>query len=101
MLDSEHIDPSSDRVTDMKKLKERLAFLNNKEEKTQEEMDEYISSLTDEQSCKHMIGVRDIINLCNCHLFECKFKSQERFKFEDTMKPECRREDILKLKKIL
>jgi len=89
------------RDENIKKLKEKLAFLNDKEEKTQEESDGYIDSLNDEKMCKHMSSMRDIINLCNNHLFECKFKSKERFKFENSLKPECKREDILRLKRML
>lgn len=101
MLESEQENFTIVRGRDLKRLKERLAILSDKKEKTQEEADEYIDSLKDEQVCKHMENMKDIINLCNNHLFDCKFKSKERFKFENKLKPECRREDILRLKRIL
>lgn len=88
-----------DKVNDIKKLKEKLAFLNKKE--TKEEFNDYINSLIDKDVCKYMSNIRDIINLCNNHLFDCKFKSKERFKFEKKLKPECKREDILRLQRIL
>ncbi len=86
---------------DLKRLKEKLAILSDKKEKNQEQFNNYISKLKDDEMCKHMSNMKDIINLCNNHLFDCKFKSQDRFKFEDSLKPECRREDILRLKRIL
>ena len=86
---------------DLKKLKEKLAALSDKSEKNQQELDNYINSLKDDEVCKYMNNMRDIINLCNNHLFECKFKSKERFRFEKKIKPECRREDVLRLKRIL
>lgn len=93
------VESDTGRIHDIKKLKEKLAFLQKK--KTQKEFEDYINSLNDEEVCKHMSNMRDIINLCNNHLFDCKFKSKERFKFEKKLKPECKREDILRLKSIL
>ncbi len=87
------------KLQDINKLKEKLAFLSKK--KTQQEFNDYINSLEDEEVCKHMSNMRDIINLCNNHLFDCKFKSKERFKFEKKLKPECKREYVLRLKSIL
>ena len=101
MLDSKYKEPDKNTINDIKRLKEKLAFLNKKEEKTQEELNNYISSLNDEEICKYMTSMKDIINLCDNHLFDCKFKSNERFKFQDSLKPECKREDILRLKRIL
>ncbi len=101
MLDFKHKDPKISRDTNITKIKEKLAFLNNKDEKTQEELDDYISCLSDNKTCKYMKDFKDVINLCNNHLFECNFKSKERFKFENSLKPECKRVDILRLKSIL
>lgn len=90
-----------DITTENNKLKEQLALLSDKDEKTQEEFTSYLKKLKDDEICKYMMGFSDIINLCKNHLFECKFKSQERFRYENSLKPECRREDVLKLKKLL
>lgn len=80
----------------LKKLKEK----NNFTERTQSELDQYISSLSKGHKCRHMTGVSEIINLCNNN-FNCKFKGEIYKSFTNNPKKECLRERILKFEKIL
>jgi hypothetical protein len=65
----------------------------------QEEFNSYLRSLKDNERCKFMIGLD--LDLCDFEKFECMFRGKEEFSLKSGMKKECRRERVLKLKKML
>jgi len=84
-----------------RRLKEGLAFITNKEEKRQPEFNKYIRSLFDDEPCKYMTGIRNIVSLCNNTLFNCEFRSRENFNYKGKLKFECQREKTIKLRRVL
>lgn len=89
------------KLEDFRRLKEELAKINNHHEETQEDFNQYINSLNKEDICKYATGIREIMSLCNNNLFKCEFRSKEKFNINNTLKFECEREKILRLKSIL
>lgn len=89
------------KLNEFERIKERVAFLTGKKEKTEEEFDKYIKSLFDSESCKYMTGIKEIVSLCNNNLFSCKFRSRDNFNFRGRLKFECQREKILRLRKLV
>jgi predicted house-cleaning noncanonical NTP pyrophosphatase (MazG superfamily) len=91
---------------DIDRLKaKQLAFQKLKEtrilrDKTEEEFKEYINSLPNEQVCKYMTGISEIINLCNSK-FPCKFKGEIYKSFTRSPKKECLRPRIIKFERML
>ena len=83
----------------------QLAFrdlkLNNSiKDSSQENFNQYFTSLTKEHKCKYMTGISEIINLCS-NKFNCKFKGEIYKSFTKNPKKECLRERILKFEKML
>lgn len=95
------LDKKKDKLDEFRGLKDRLAFLKGRGDKTQSEFDKYIRLLFDDELCKHMTGIKDIISLCNNNLFDCKFRSRDNFNFRGKLKFECLREKEIKLRKLL
>lgn len=89
------------RLELFRRLKEGLAFITNKEEKTQQEFSKYINSLFDDEACRYKTGLKDIVSLCNNTLFNCEFRSKENFSYRGKLKFECQREKIMKLRRVL
>lgn len=69
-------------------------------EKSQEDFNQYINSLSKEQKCKYMTGISEIINLCNNN-FQCKFKGEIYKSFTRNPKKECLRQRTLRFEKML
>ncbi len=90
-----------ERLSNFKQIQERIAFLTGKKEKTQGEFDNYIKSLFDDEPCRYMTGIREIVSLCNNTLFNCKFRSKDNFNFRGKLKFECQREKILRIRRLV
>lgn len=90
-----------EKLSEFRRIKERFALLTGKKEKTQGEFDKYMNSLYDNEVCKHMTGIKEIVSLCNNTLFECKFRSEDNFNFKGKLKFECQREKTLRLRRLV
>ncbi len=90
-----------EKLNKFSRIKERVAFLTGKKEKTQDAFEKYISSLFDSELCKYMTGIKEIVSLCNNTLFECKFRSRDNFNFKGKLKFECQRERMIRLRKLV
>ena len=66
---------------------------------TQEEFNEYIRKLNPKEDCQFMIRIG--IALCNQNDFRCPYKSREAYTIRTGPRRECKREQILRYKKIL
>ena len=66
----------------------------------EEEFERYMISLPREETCKHMTGISEIINLCNNPL-NCRFKGEVYKSFASTPRKECMRERAIRFEKIL
>ena len=84
-----------------RRMKERLAEILGRAETNQEDFDNYIRLLHDHEACKYMTGVGDIVSLCNFPSFKCQFRSKDKYGFSGSDKFECRREKIVRLRRLL
>ena len=89
-----------DRIKYKQASLRELKLKNSIKDKTPEEFDHYINSLSGEEKCKYMTGVSEIINLCN-NKHECKFKGEIYKSFTSKPKKECSRERVIKYQKML
>jgi len=84
-----------------RRMKECLAEVLQRSEKTQEEFDRYIKSLREHELCKYMTGISNIVSLCNFPSFHCKYRGKDSYGVSTNGKYECQRERIIKLSKLL
>ncbi|MDP7180063.1 MAG: hypothetical protein QF824_02245 [Candidatus Woesearchaeota archaeon] len=101
ILNESPIEKKEKKLKEFSGIKERLAFLNRRDEKSQDEFNKYIHLLLENENCKYMANHREVLSLCNHNLFDCKFRSRDNFNHNGKLKFECTREKTLKLKSLL
>jgi len=101
---SEKEAPNSEREDRFKRfaiINSKVAVFTDRKETTQEAFDGYIRGLKDGEFCKYMTGIKGIVSLCNLPLFQCPYRSKEQFHMYGKRKFECRREETVRLRKLL